>query len=260
MRTGLRVLIAVLLATVQLAVTSQCGADDAPRPEAPTGYSSPAEAFDAFRNARGKGDWRQVFRCCTPKTQDHLVFEAYFSCRMNEGPKTSALIKAQGADEAAIDAAYNKLYQKRHGVDLAKLTAEHEAKVAAASEAYFKKQGKSKTANGGALVEVPDFSAGLPPLPPRDDALYREAVISQIANHAGFYAAATNLFATDDDKQIGKLERITVRGDTATVTANVQSSYIMSTPDGKDRKVTEAVPASFHLRRSKSGWLLETLD
>ncbi|MGE0535729.1 MAG: hypothetical protein AB7O68_12190 [Pirellulales bacterium] len=216
-----------------LLMGTACEADDNAKAETASGYNSPVKAFDAYRNAISKRDWRTAFHCWAPEWREHLIFETVFACHLKpDSPKVLALLKAHAADEAIINAAYDARYQERHGVDLARLNADYEAKRAAADP---------------------------PPMPPTDAALLREVVCSQIADKPGFYAEAANILVTDGaTPRIGKLEKLTIRGDKAVGWANETIHGVRSTGGKTNRRFEHVVPVRYQFRKTAHGWLLES--
>ena len=104
-----------------------------PQKQKPPGYSSPEEAWDAFRFARHDGRWRDAYRSLTPDYQEiytqGLIFAAVYleGYRAVEGPvkKLKAILASHGFDlkalrvntddpeaERAARAAYSRLKDK----------------------------------------------------------------------------------------------------------------------------------------------------
>lgn len=75
----------------------------------PAGFTSPHEAWDAYRRARHEGRWRDAYRCLTPESQSHFVPVIVHMGAYLEGTddkdtarKLSAILKRHGLDVGRI--------------------------------------------------------------------------------------------------------------------------------------------------------------
>lgn len=230
----------------------KCSADETLAVNRPKTFSSPREVFDVFRQAQEKRDWRTVFYCWTPRARKVCVFEALFACQMNpDDHNVLAVLKEYGVKDDAIEAEYFKLYKAKHGVDLAKLKSDREAKVRAMGVRI--KQEREDSSDGG---PIPVDNATVPPQLPEDLDLLREAVSTGIADNEGFYIAVNTLFANRDHDMtpIGPLEKVTVRGNTATGSAST-TLFHLELPLNK--KFGQKITTTYHFRRLANGWFLE---
>ena len=83
-------------------------------------YQSPTAVFDAYREARVKREWRELFSFLTPEAQSDAVFESFFECMEMTSKRTGAIVPKY-VDVATLSDDYEKQYKKKHGVDLAKV-------------------------------------------------------------------------------------------------------------------------------------------
>jgi hypothetical protein len=223
-------------------------------PPAPTVFATPQAVFDAYRT----GDRRTAFFCLTPEFRDSAVFEAYFACHTRPATQeVLAVLKRFGADDAAVHAEYCKRYKEKHGVDIAKVEAEYEAKMAEAFAEYVQ---KNKIRPGDGAVAVPESvleKAG--PRPPQDAALARQALIDTVVDKAGFVVAVGQALGQPDGRpgQLGPLKGVQVKGDRATDQAAVTVYHLEARPGTAERKVGQRVDTTFHFRKTKDGWLIE---
>jgi hypothetical protein len=204
-----------------------------PKLEQPTakGYSSPQEAFDAWRAAMAKRDWRTVFLSETRSERNAELFSLYVECGMKGGPKVQALLEKFGVDDSSgrIDSEYNRRYKDKHGVDIGKLTADRDAKMDKLFAEYRKKHKPADGQTEDPNIAVPgppiDESQLGPPLPPDDEALLRGIIVDSISDKLGFFVAAHDALdsAGAANPKIGPLERITIKGDTAEGVVTSQS-------------------------------------
>jgi len=223
-----------MIALVSLALVLMLGpaapAADPSRPEvrggpAAQGYGSPREAYEAYRRALDKDDWRTAFHCFTPAARDDQVFATFDGATFRaEEPKVAAAMKKYGLDLDTVLKEYTKQYRDKHGVDLEKLEAERARRYHERMKKYLDDLPKAANAKDGLvtvpapaeaqpepsvppLVAVPQ-PAGVPPeppvpaiwgppmpaeeepepsMPPIDYELLRDVVLRLVADKAGFY-------------------------------------------------------------------------
>ncbi len=129
---------------------------------------------------------------------------------------------------AGIEEEYEKKYKAKHGIDVAKLRAEH--------------------------GHDPKFE---PPV--RDDELWVDAVAAHIKDKVGFVEAVAKVSNTDTTSPLGELEDVTVKDDTAAGRATTLG-YHYETPPGKPpQKITDKHYKDYKFRRVNGGWLLDSL-
>ena len=178
-------------------------------------HSSPKAVFDAYRELRGKREWRKVFSLLTPEAQNDAVFEDFFSCTMSNSKETAAIIRKY-VDGAAVNDEYEKRYKNKHGIDLAQHRAGHETD--------------------------PKY------VPPKhDEQLWRDVVVAHIKDKAGFNEVVAKHFDKRDAKLaekesvmlLGDLEHLVLHGDTATGSAK---QTIQPSPGESPLKPGQAPP------------------
>jgi hypothetical protein len=108
MRSSLALLsVLVALAGSLPLVAADGAAAQKPASEPPRGYSSPREAFYAYRKALEERDWRTFFSCLTPRYQDlhieEVIFESETQPRARHTQLT-AILKKYGVDLAQLNA------------------------------------------------------------------------------------------------------------------------------------------------------------
>jgi hypothetical protein len=150
-----------------------------------TRYSSPKAVFDAFREARGKRDWRKCFSLLTAKAQSDALFESFFACGMHDSKESRAILTKYGLDDATIGDAIRKKYKEKYDID---------------------------TADGAEKVALPGDSE-------RD--LLVDIVATRVKDKAGFFEAERNLLAKASVSPVSDLEQLVVHNDTATGHAKI---------------------------------------
>ncbi|HEV3164934.1 MAG TPA: hypothetical protein VGZ22_12970, partial [Isosphaeraceae bacterium] len=95
------------------------GADE-PAAQAPPGYSSPREAFEARRKALARRDWRTCFASSTPAAQDLEVENLVRCCIFNEVGFEAGPFDGDKLGEAERRAGNAKLRatMKKHGLEI----------------------------------------------------------------------------------------------------------------------------------------------
>ena len=198
-------------------------------------YASPTAVFDAYRKARDKHAARMVFSLLTPQAQSDAVFETFFACA-EQGSQEMGPIVPKYVDLATLGDDYEKQYKKKHGVDLAKLQAEHK--------------------------NDPTFVP-----PSQDEQLWRDVVAAHIKDKAGFYEAVAKHFDERDAKRheekpvspLGDLEQVVVQDDTATGHAATLGFHYETPPGKPTQKVEDRIDKTFKFRRINGGWLMDSL-
>jgi hypothetical protein len=260
----------IFTAALFLAGAPAVYSDDAkPAPQASIAYFSPQEAFDGWRAAIEKHDWRTAFLSETPPARDADVFDAYFGCAMKvtmkRRTKLSAVLEKFGVDDASgrITTEYNRRYMDKHGVDIGKLKTERQAREDKLVAEFFKKRAASGVRDDPdvAVPTTIDESQLGPPLPPDDNALLRSAVVDSISDKLGFYAAVHDILDSDRpaNPRIGPLERITIKGDAAegTATATTFVERIGISASGVQTKAVDCYDSkeTFRFAKTANGWL-----
>jgi hypothetical protein len=220
-------------------------------------FATPQEVFEAFREAGTKHDWRTVFLCLTPERRDDHVFETWFQCQENiDNANVAKVLKKYGVEENAFQAEYFKLYQEKHGVDLAKLEREYEKKKEQAVSAYLKKHPQT----GKEAVAVPTSELAGIEEPPDDEELVRKAAIGLISDKIGFFADAANALSERSEERpaFGELKAVRIQGDKATGRADQSGNYHYEKKPGKMeiKKADPPVPMIFHFQKLRGSWLI----
>jgi hypothetical protein len=198
-------------------------------------YPSPTAVFDAYRKARDKRDVRTFFSLLTPRAQSDVVFESFFEC-MEVGSEEMGAIVPKYVDVATLDDDYDKQYKKKHGIDIAEVSAGHD--------------------------NDPTFVP-----PPYDEQLWRDVVVAHVKNKAEFCEAVEKHFdktAADRHEEnpvfpLGDLEHLVVKGDTATGSAK---ETILPRGGESPRKPGQSPPVyekPLKFQRVNGGWLLDSI-
>jgi hypothetical protein len=226
-------------------------ADDEQGTNAPPGYASPLEAFEARRDALAKRDWRKAFASLTPEVQDTEIFYLglgwlWVEEGMEGGPfdglgeaerkegmaRLRATMKKYGLDAERLWTEYDKRYLAAHGVDLAKIKVELRRRGRERMERRFKGHPAERAEVEKYIKEHPEVAdqfllppepgeAPDPSLPELDDELLENVIPTLVTDRSAFYEAASEIFTPkvkrksgyDDD--FGNLKGLKVSGDTA---------------------------------------------
>ncbi len=217
--------IALAVSLVVLTIVSALAADDTSNQ-----YSSPTAVFNAYRQAGAKGDWRKLFSCYTPRVQDGVVCESLFGSAERNSEEDLAILKKY-VDLAGINEEYKSKYKAKHGVDLAKLVAEHEHE------------------------HDPKFKP-----PARDDELWVHAVVAHIKDKVGFVEAVAKVSEVKLYPK-GDLDGLLVRGDTAS--GHAKETILPDVEHGERPLKPGESPAVYDrhytFRRIKGSWLIDSL-
>lgn len=236
---------------VSLGAAVDALAGEGPATDAPPGYASPQEAFEARRDAVARRDWRRAFASSTPEVQDAEVSLLGFGWLLVEGGmeggpfdgpgeegrkegrvKLRATMKKYGLDAERLWAEYDKRYLASHGVDLAKIKAELRRRGRERLERRLQEHPDERAEVEEHLKEHPEDADLflLPPdpgeepdpsLPDLDDPLLIAVILALVADKAGFYEEASEIFtprAKDESGYVdvfGNLKGVTVAGDSA---------------------------------------------
>jgi hypothetical protein len=261
----IRLAVAVCVYVALLAgMSAVFSADATPEKHVAKSYSSPQEAFNAWRAAMEKHDWRTAFLSETPSARNAEVFALFVECGMKGGPKVQALLKKFGVEDASgqLNAEYDRRYKEKHGVDIGRLTADRKAKEDKLTAEFFKKRAASgirDDPNVAVPVEIDESQLG-PPLPPTNEALARAVVVDSISDKVGFFLAAHDALgsAGGANPKIGPLERVNIKGDTAEGVLNVTSSIVSLHVDrGVESKHVHSFDTkiTFRFVKTANGWL-----
>ena len=191
-------------------------------------YPSPTAVFDAYREVRGKREWRKVFSVLTLEMQNDSVFETFFGCAEHNSKEEQAIVKKY-VDSTAANAAFEKKYKERHGIDISEASKGHE------TDPMYK-----------------------PPSPDPD--LFRELIAAHVKDKAGFVEAVAKLSESNPVCPLGDLENLVLRGDTATGSAKETFlPRIGNTPPPPPGQSPSVYERPFTFRRVNGGWLLDSL-
>ena len=91
--------------------------------------------------------------------------------------------------------------------------------------------------------------------PPHDDQLWRDVVVANVKDKAGFFEAVAKLSEKDPVWPVGDLEQVVVQSDTATGRAKL--TFVPSA--GEPRPTVDKIDKTFKFRRVNGGWLLDSL-
>lgn len=252
-----------LLAVLSVAfvlLSHESTAAEKPNSDLPKGYASPGAVFEAYRVAHEKQDYRTVFFCLTPESQELAVFETYFAANMHlNNPKMVAVLKQYGVEEKGIEGEYYKRYWDKHGIDLAKVIADQEKAREKAKKSPEKQKNAPTQGIAVRLVPAPEGEPGnaRPSLPPTDQDLLQKALLARIADRAGFVAAVEKVLANKEGHPgFSKLENLTIQGDTATGCANTIIDHWEAEQGKPEKKVGDVVKVTFHFRKWKGSWFI----
>lgn len=228
------------------------GADEVAA-QAPPGYPSPREAFEARRKALARRDWRTSFASSTPAAQElevanlvgswvlmesGLVADPFVKLgwleRIVEKAKLRALMKTHGFELTEFWAEYDKGYRAAHGVDLAKWKAEIRKRRHERTERYLKdhplerEEFEKRLRDSPEVDHVPPRPGEAPdpppPAPELDDELLLKTiktVASRVTNKAAFYEEVSEILRSRGQEapeliyDFGDLQGIAVSGDSA---------------------------------------------
>jgi hypothetical protein len=213
------------------------------------GADTPSERFDAFQKAGENGDWRAVFFCLTPEAQDDAIFEAYFACNMRlNDAKVLALLQSFGVSSDVVDKKYYEQYELKHGMSTP--DSQREGVPAPLS---------SGASNASAILgseESPAHRA-----PPLDQDLYRNVVLSLIADKAKFYDAACGILQNGRTFPGRKnLRDLSITGDAATGIADTTMQHLESASGETPHEVQQQVAVKFYFRSVSGNWLIERME
>jgi ketosteroid isomerase-like protein len=258
MRDRELILFGALTIAVGLAVPSPQILSQEPGLQGSKVYSSPQAVFDAFREARKRGDWKTLFPCMTVEFRDDQTFEAFFSCSMRSStPEVRALYAKFGVRPAAIQADYHKQYKAKHGIDIPERLSERR-KVEPSEE-------PKQTLNAGtpSASEATAAPAGAPDpwaaVPPTDADILRRVVCAAVKDREGFCAAVERMIGRPPTP-IGELGQLKVDGDTAVGHAKTTIYHLGSQPGKGSQKVGQEVNVTFRFRKQNGKWLIESKE
>jgi hypothetical protein len=190
---------------------------DSKRQAAPIRYESPIAVFNAFREARSKGNWEKCFSTLSPSAQDDAVFEMFFACAEADSSQSRAVLSKVGLDEGSLSR---------------RLEAKMKELGDSAPEAS-----DPRRADRGVLREV--VCAQI-----RDKTAFYVAVRNLFEGKSGL-------------PPLGDLEDLVIEGNVATGRAKTILSYIGSETEKADRVVESESYRSFNFRMSDRGWLID---
>jgi hypothetical protein len=225
----LRLVIALSLAVVLAAETNWPTGAAERRATVVKGYSSPGEAFEAFRRARDAADWRAVLLCLPESSRDGEIVATFDNCSFSLDPKVAAVLQKYGLAPARVWQLYRKKYQEKHGVDLDRLQAEVRQGTAEGAEDQAR-AAKGRSEQRGSMP------APVPTLPPVDETVLREAVVAMVTDRVAFYDEANKVLFPQNAgaarATLGTLTNLAVSGDTASAQVLVTRHYLRSMPNG----------------------------
>jgi len=240
------------------------GRHEASNGPAAQGYGSPREAYEAYRRALDKDDWRTAFHCFTPAARDDQVFRTFDAATFRaEEPKVGAAMKKYGLGVETVMKEYTKQYRDKHGVDLEKLQAEIDRRRQERLKEYLNDHPEARTVQGDLeAVTVPAEVQPKLSMPPFDHELLREIVLRSVTDNAGFYTDVNRAIrpAKKNDTlrpTLGPLERVTITGDRATGWITVTNYHLAFEADGIERKEADPPwPQRMHFRRLGGRWFV----
>ncbi|REK08463.1 MAG: hypothetical protein DWQ37_20310 [Planctomycetota bacterium] len=163
---------------------------------------------------------------------------------------------------ADVDRDYYARYKDQHGVDLARLVAERTEKIAATLKERAHNQ-KTLSPCDAANVAVPANGSmdNLPQLPPNDQDLYCQVILSRMRDKEGFYVAATNILLSTENRPdlIGELEHLTVEGKTARGMAFETMRVLVGDGQGQQPVVPQTIRKPYRFRLTNGSWLMEVV-
>lgn len=127
-------------------------------------FASPQAAWDAYRYALHKGQWKEAFQCLTPEAQERQVHGLIFT--------TAYLGRTQ--EKATADKL--KVILEKHGLDVAQIEAETAGTECADASDYLKELNRRVKDAEGLFVEAMSV---LDPVMPRPKDKYRRRVIAR---------------------------------------------------------------------------------
>jgi hypothetical protein len=263
-RTIALVSLALVLILGLTAPAADPGRRETPNGPAAQGYPSPREAYEAYRQALDKDDWRTAFYCFTPAAGDDQVFGTFDGATFRaEEPKVAAAMKKYGLGVETVMKEYTKQYRDKHGVDLEKLQAEIARRRQERLKKYIEDHPEARVVTDDyEAVTVPAEAEPKLSMPPFDHELLREIVLRFVTDKAGFYAEVNGatIPAKKNDtlrSTLGPLERVTITGDRATGWITVTNYHLAFAADGIERKEPDPPrPQRMRFRRLNGRWFL----
>jgi hypothetical protein len=223
----------------------------APPAQPPKGYPSPEAVFEAYRDALDKKDARRELLCQIPELRGD-AYATFVGCQLCDKPAVAAVQRRFGVETQAVMDEHCTLYQREHGVDLKRLAADQDAKVAAAFKEYYDRNGKDAPYPAELAQRL------WPPQPPRDDELMRRIVNSKVADHLGFTFAVLDASRSRDYEplRLSPLRNVRVTGDSASGGATVTAYHLATSPGQPGTRVRDGVVRTIRFRKSQDGWLI----
>ena len=222
MRKYQRAIRALVMVPIVVITLVHAAADEGPKPESQPSHASPNAVFEAYRDARAKGNFRRMFFLLTPEARESAVFESYFACQVSTKPQATAIQKQFGVGAETLHAEFVKQYYQRHGVDLS--------------------QWKTDPNNFKPF--------------PRDDDLLRKVVADLIGDKVGFFEAVNNALGANPPEEIGPLEGLTVQGNSAEGRAGTHLEVITAGSGQPSRTIHQPIMSTFRFRSIDGSWFL----
>src|SRR6185295_3595586 len=154
------------------------------------------------------------------------------------------LLNDHGLTNEAFEAEYAKRLKEKHGVDLVKVFADRQREVqkAAPHKDTRAPRQTQETVPGAQLIPSKEGVPVSPISEEDEDILLRETVSAVVKDKDGFYKRASDLLANGQpNSPLGQLEKITIRGDTATGQDKRIHFHIEGNPDGSNSSVGQPI-------------------
>src|SRR5947209_8391825 len=101
-----------------LILTASCTRQDESKPSAAQArgvYATPADVFEACKEAEWKREWRKCFDCFTPEAQRNIMFGLVFECGLGGSEKAPLIVKKFVDGKWGAD--YHKQFNEKFGMD-----------------------------------------------------------------------------------------------------------------------------------------------
>jgi hypothetical protein len=194
-------------------------------------YATPADVFEAYKEAEWKREWRKSFDCFTPEAQKNMMFELAFQVGLSalDGSQKASLKKFF---DGKREPDFEQEFQEKFGMD----------------HATFREKMRGD----------PNLAA----MEAAEQQLVRDVMAAHVRDKAGYFEAVRNLLDLSNDRGfVGELKQVTVEGDTASGQADSIYQSLSNEVSDEGKRVQKRVRTRFdntlRFRKVNGGWLIE---